>query len=358
MAKKLVVEIVSGLGLGGAEKALTSRLRNQPTDFETIVINLRPSQDLLKLDPNTVLIPLKTNFTSFLPKLHTFLRKTQPQIVIVRTPLDAIRFSFLKAVSLKSDWKLVFEAHSNFTSSRPYLKAVFRISLRLLRSKIDKIIAVSKNVQVGPLCESSAQSTVIYLGADMPSPKPEFKMSYEVRLLYVGRLVPVKRPIHLLMAISKIKNKRVLPNQFLTVVGDGDLKDEIEMFIFENDLESVVSFEGYQENVSKFMNESTHLISVSTNEGMPISFFEAKLSGMRIISTPSGGGYEIFDSNDRVLPSFELDDLVLYLESIIDDEISGVSRMEISNNSSWMNVDICASRYYSALEEILDTEIN
>jgi len=355
MAKKLVVEIVSGLGLGGAEKALISRLRNRPTDFESLVINLRPSQDLLKLDPNTVLIPLKTNLISFLPKLHTFLRETQPQIVIVRTPLDAIRFSLLKAVSLNGGWKLVFEAHSNFTSSRPYLRALFKISLRLLRSQMDKIISVSKNVQAGPLCESSPQSTVIYLGADRPSPTPNFQKSYEVRLLYVGRLVPVKRPIHLLMVISKINSRRVLPNKFLTIVGDGELRNEIEMFIAENHLENVVRVEGYQENVSKFMNESTHLISVSTNEGLPISFFEAKLSGMRIISTPSGGGYEIFDSNDRVLPSFELDDLVLYLESIINEEISGVSRLEISNNSSWMNVDICASKYYATLEEIFDT---
>jgi glycosyltransferase involved in cell wall biosynthesis len=354
MVQNLIMEIVSGLGVGGAEKALVSRLRNSPTGFDAIVINLRPSQDLLQLNPNTQIIQLKTNVFSFLPRILRIFREFQPQIIIVRTPLDAIRFSLLKAVLPKHSWKLVFEAHSNFTSSKRYLSTLFRISLRLLRCKMDKIIAVSKNVQAGPLCESSPQSTVIYLGADKPLSFPKFQRSYDVRLLYVGRLVPIKRPIHLLIAISKIKSQRTLPDKFLTIVGDGELRNEIETFIAQNDLKNVVVVEGYQENVSRFMNECTHLISVSTNEGLPISFFEAKLSGMRIVSTPSGGGHEVFDELDKTLPSFELDDLVFYLDSIVNDEVTGISRLETAENSSWMDADICATKYYSTLENLLE----
>jgi len=353
MVQNLVMEIVSGLGVGGAEKALVSRLRNSPIEFESSVINLRPSEDLLKFDPNIRVIPLKTNVISFLPKIKRVLNESQPRIIIVRTPLDAIRFSLLKAVSPKHGWKLVFEAHSNFTSSKRYLKTLFKISLRLLRCQMDRIIAVSKNVQTGPLCESSPLSTVIYLGADKPSSIPEFQKSYAVRFLYVGRLVPIKRPIHLLMAISIIKSRRTLPEKFLTIVGDGELRNEIERFIADNDLGNAVSVEGYQENVRRFMHECTHLISVSTNEGLPISFFEAKLSGMRIVSTPSGGGHEVFDSHDQILPSFELDDLVIYLESIVDDAVTGISRLEISKSSSWMDVDVCATKYYATLENLL-----
>jgi glycosyltransferase involved in cell wall biosynthesis len=96
------------------------------------------------------------------------------------------------------------------------------------------------------------------------------------------------------------------------------------------------------------------LISVSKNEGLPISFFEAKLTGVRIISTPSGGGSEIFDEFDHELPSFEVDDLVSHLKTILNEEISSESREFIASNSLWMKAENCSKKYYDLLRSLDD----
>ncbi len=42
-----VLEVVQGLGRGGAERALLQRIENSPSDVETLIVNLRPSIDAL-----------------------------------------------------------------------------------------------------------------------------------------------------------------------------------------------------------------------------------------------------------------------------------------------------------------------
>jgi glycosyltransferase involved in cell wall biosynthesis len=158
----------------------------------------------------------------------------------------------------------------------------------------------------------------------------------------------------LLEAISRLTREFTLRNGFLTIVGDGELRRELEQFIDANGLKWVVQVVGYKADVSDFLLKCTHLVSVSTNEGLPISFFEAKLSGMRIISTPSGGGNEIFDGFDYELSSFDVDDLVKHLKAILHEEISGESRKKIALKSAWMQVDKCSRKYYNLLDNLAE----
>jgi glycosyltransferase involved in cell wall biosynthesis len=157
----------------------------------------------------------------------------------------------------------------------------------------------------------------------------------------------------LLSAIFKLSGEESLPDRFLTIVGDGPLMNKLRSFVSENGLENIVEFAGFKEDVTGFLFDATHLISVSKNEGLPISFFEAKLTGVRIISTPSGGGSEIFDDFDFELPSFEVDDLLNHLKTILNEEISSESRELIANNSLWMKTENCSKEYYELLRSLL-----
>ena len=347
-----VVEVVTGLGAGGAEIALLSRLRKTPLFFNSVIFNLRPEIDAIVADPGIEVVNFKTILGLFPISIVSALKEFNPSIVIVRTPLDLIRFALLKLLMRNHRWKLVFEAHSNFVSSRPLIKHLLTFLLRLTRPLADWIIAVSENVKMGPLCNSSSKCSVVYLGAEPSTFAEDFSQVSGVKLLFVGRFVSVKRPLDLVRAIRLLNEQIPLPNGFLTMVGDGVLKKETENYVRQHQLTKIVHIVGFQNNLARYYHENTHLVSVSSNEGLPISFYEAKLSGLRIISTPSGGGHEIFDQNDHLLSTFDLNEFVSHLLLIAKSKVTAESRLEIAVQSSWMTVSICSENYYKVLKQV------
>ena len=350
MQETVILEVVSGLGVGGAEKALLSRLRSTPEKFRTRVLNTRPELDALSLNKGLDIINARVKFSFFIPSVRIILEEIAPDLVIVRTPLDAIRFSLIKHFYPSLTWKLVYEVHSNFVTSRKLLGPLLKLTFNVLKSKIDYYIAVSENVRRGPLCKSSENSSVIYLGADSIATLEKSEHKVPPKLLFLGRLTKVKRPLTLVEAISRLAKDYTLTQNFLTIVGDGELKNELVNFVLGNGLTGIVQVVGYKADVSDYLSKCTHLVSVSSNEGLPISFFEAKLSGMRIISTPSGGGNEIFDELDFELPSFDVEDLVTHLKTLLHEDLSADSRGRIACSSSWMRSEACSKKYYELLE--------
>ena len=352
--KKKIVEVVTGLGLGGAEKALSAKLRYASKDFQTVIFNHQTKLDQIPFSKQIKIVESSNNFLVLSHKFLKLAKTFEPDYVIVRTPLDAIRFSFLKLASKKSRWKLVFEAHSNFLTSKRFFNFVIAPLLRLSQKNIDLTIAVSENVRVGPLCISSTELKVLHLGADIEIGNPNFPDSQPPKLIFLGRLVEVKNPLLLVSAICRIKDDINIADDFLTIVGDGPLMRSLRSYISENKLANIIHLAGYQDDVTRFLMQATHLVSVSSNEGLPISFFEAKLAGLRIISTPSGGGSEIFDDFDYELPSFEIQDLVDHLRSILGTAITSESRQQIAKNSVWMQAKECSKKYYELLESLAD----
>ena len=354
MKKFKVVEVTCGLGAGGAEKSLVTRLKYRPSNFDICILNTRPEIDKLVLSSEFKSINMAKRSFNFFLEVGRVLGSYSPDFVVVRTPLDSLRFALIKLLSPRSSWKLVFEAHSNFVTSKKYFGFIMLILLRIARRRIYRTLAVSENVMNGPLGQGGSKCTILYLGADMDIEAKLFQPLADTSLVFVGRLVPIKQPLLLLRAIDVLNKEIPLPDGFLTIVGDGPLRKEMENFIISQDLTGCVKIVGFVEDVQSYLLESTHLISVSKNEGLPISFFEAKLAGLRIISTPSGGGSEIFDDFDYELPSFEIQDLVDHLKSILGTAITSESRHQIAKNSVWMQAKECSKKYYELLESLAD----
>lgn len=349
-----MIEVVSGLGMGGAEKALQSRLKYQPEYFESVIFNLRPQIDVLDFPKEFRVIQARSPFLSFFHQLSKLVHDFKPDALIVRTPFDAIRIAIFKTFFFRSKWKLLFEAHNNYLTKKKLVSPIFSMLLMVLNRKVDRVVAVSKDVQNGPQCISKSKTKLVYLGADIDQTHLTFPESAPIRLLFLGRLTEVKRPMVLLEAIAALSKEFRLPREFLIVVGDGDLRTSVEKFVHQNNLVEIVKLCGHINDVSQYLQQCTHLVSVSSNEGLPISFFEAKLSGMRIISTPSGGGFEIFDHHDYKLQTFDLSELIEHLKIVLGSKITGESRLEIAKNASWMTAKNCSSTYYKVFEDLLE----
>jgi glycosyltransferase involved in cell wall biosynthesis len=181
-----------------------------------------------------------------------------------------------------------------------------------------------------------------------------FNLPKSPHLLFVGRLVALKRPVWLLERIRNVREKVQLPEPTLTIVGSGNLERELIEFIEAYELEKYVNYVGSQEDVTPYFAAATHLISCSTNEGLPLTFFEAKLAGLEILSTPSGGGSEIFGEEDVELKSFDEVEFESALMQILTSPTPTLEKRKlIQAKSKWMNSEDGAKRYYSAISDLL-----
>ena len=349
-----ILEVVSGFGLGGAEKALTERMKYLPRGFDHTVLNVRPEID--SFSPKTEFIEHRIPGKGFwrLVGIGKFLSLQQFDLWIVRTPVDAIRFSVFKTILRKTSCKLIFEAHSNFVSKKPVIGPLLGVMLKLSSSKIDLVIPVSENVSNGPLCKGQRKVKRIYLGSNLELSNSSIRVQESSHLLFVGRLVELKRPIWLLKRVQNLRDKIQLPEPTLTIIGSGELEQDLIEFIEVNELEKYVNYVGPQADVAPYFAAATHLISCSTNEGLPLTFFEAKLAGLSILSTPSGGGSEIFDQEDIELQSFSEAEFESALMNILTSPPPTLEkRNSIRAKSKWMNSEYGAKRYYSAISDLL-----
>ena len=349
-----ILEVVSGLGVGGAEKALLNRMDYLPYGFDQLVLNIRPEIDGLVVKPSIKQIKVGSRGLFRFLDIKKILDVQHFDFIVVRTPLDAIRFSFLKNLVSYNDFLLIFEAHSNFVSKKLVFNSIMRIFLHACFKNIDLVMAVSENVKNGPLCIEREKVHVVHLGGQLNLSQDGFSAMQTPRLLFVASLSNIKRPLWLLERIRALDLKMKLPVCALTIVGTGPLESEVENFIRVNRMERIVNFVGLQLDVAPFFESATHLVSCSTNEGLPLTFFEAKLAGLQIVSTPSGGGAEIFGDEDLELSSFDESEFERALVKIFTGPPTTLEmRKGIQLRSQWMSAEQGAKRYYELLNTLL-----
>ncbi len=357
MTQIKILEVVSGLGMGGAEKALLGRLKYAPSNYHLKILNIRPEIDALEIEASLNVQKIeKTGILRFI-KIFQFLRQSDFDVIIVRTPLDAIRFAMIRKLLRRKIKHLIFEAHSNFASKKLGFNHIIGMAIRLLSKEFEIAIAVSENVKQGILCKGQNNVEVIYMGSDIEIKDEDLSDTRTPHLLYVGRLVDLKRPIWLLQRLNNIKARFNLSDPVLTIVGSGPLESEVKKFIEFNKLEMIVNFVGFQQDLTNYYCSATHLVSCSTNEGLPLTFFEAKLFGLIILATPSGGGNEIFRDEDILLKSFDESEFEEALQEILLAPAPSIdTRKSIQIRSNWMTADSGARQYFSLISDLVSAK--
>jgi glycosyltransferase involved in cell wall biosynthesis len=106
-----------------------------------------------------------------------------------------------------------------------------------------------------------------------------------VLLTFVGRLVPIKRVDVLLRAVARASDPRLR----LAIVGDGELRDELEALADELGIREQVWFAGYRAEMLPLAAASDIAVLSSDNEGTPVSLIEAGAAATVAASTRVGG---------------------------------------------------------------------
>ena len=108
--------------------------------------------------------------------------------------------------------------------------------------------------------------------------RTELGLDQEILFGHVGRFHESKNPIFLLEVFHQLHYK--MPNSKLVMVGDGDLRKQIEEKIFQLGIENDVYLLGTRSDVKEILQAMDCFLFPSCWEGVPVTVVEAQAAGL------------------------------------------------------------------------------
>jgi glycosyltransferase involved in cell wall biosynthesis len=137
----------------------------------------------------------------------------------------------------------------------------------------------------------------------------------------VGRLVPIKDHDTFLRAAAIVNRRR--DNTKYIIVGDGELRADLEEKAASLGLRGVAYFTGWQKNLAPLYADLDLVVLSSLNEGTPVSIIEGAAAGRPIVATRVGGIPDLIEDgwNGFLVPPENPDALAYSMLKILDDPV-------------------------------------
>jgi len=185
-------------------------------------------------------------------------------------------------------------------------------------------------------------------------PAENAEKSEEIRLLTVGRLSVTKR-IEMLIEAVEILHRTACKVR-LTVVGGGQMEQQLRKIAAERELRDVIKITGRMDSkkMPEVYRQSDIFISASMQEGMSNAMLEAMASGLPIVTTRCEGLAELINGNGIIVEQENIEDIAKAIKQLVDDtelrkQMSTAARKQ-AEKFDWANV---AQRYIEQYRKII-----
>ncbi len=235
---------------------------------------------------------------SLLP-LVRYLRDEQPHAM-----LSALNHANIVAILARgvarANTRLVVSERNSLSGLRKHKGGVFFLLLiRFFYPRADGIVTVSQGIaselieqllvpeKLVKAIPNPVDLDMICVKAEERPDHPWLTPGEPPVILAVGRLSPQKDYPTLIEAFAKLRGKREVR---LIILGDGDLRVELEQRIAALEIADCVQLPGFQTNPFGWMAACQVYVMSSQHEGFPNSLVQAMACGARIVSTdcPTG----------------------------------------------------------------------
>lgn len=291
--KKIFI-IVPTLGTGGGEKIAIEILKNIQKDRYNAVLyclfekkETIYSKELEKLNIEVKYLDKKLGVDlGVIWKLIKIMRREKPDIV--HTHLNVMQF-VLPALIMANIKMRIHTVHSLADKeSSGILRKIMFLAFKIFNVKPIGISDVVSRSIANQYKLKESQVTCIYNGIDLNRyRKKEEVQDDNVKFICVGTLYAVKNQELIIRAFHNIHIKYM--NTKLTIIGDGQLKENLEALINDLNLKNCVDMKGIIPNTEEELGQADIFLMSSIYEGLPLSILEAMAIGLPIISTKVGG---------------------------------------------------------------------
>ena len=247
-------------------------------------------------------------------KIYKLIRRENPDIIHTHTAkagtlgrLAGIFYNLLAARRIKLIHTFhghVFEGYFGRFKTRLFI--FIERFLAYFNSKIITVSSAVKEELVSLRIGSKVKIEVIPLGLELDGflrlslsqlltqgtrdpDSSEKESGHCLNIGIVGRLVPIKNHRLFLEGAAKVIRDNPALDLRFKIIGDGELRAELEEFTRKLNLSSVVEFSGWQKDLSGVYANLDIVCLTSINEGTPVSLIEAMASGKVIAATDAGG---------------------------------------------------------------------
>jgi len=327
-----ILRIIARLNVGGPAihvALLTERL--SPPEYESLLVcgNIDPTEgDMAYFARERGVEPLvlpelgrALNMVSDLRtiwKLYRLMRRYRPDIVHTHTAKAG--FTGRLAARLAGVPVIVHTFHGHVFRGyfSPAKTRVFLLLERLAARMSDAVLTLTETLRSELADEfrvtSRERITVLPLGFDL-SPfltaerhsgafRRDWNIPPGVPLIgLVGRMVPVKNIPLFLQAAALVRAER--PEARFVLIGDGELRGQLEAQVDELGLRPAITFTGWQRDLAPAYADMDVLVISSVNEGTPVSVIEALATGCPVVATAVGGLPDLLDHGalGKLVPS-------------------------------------------------------
>ncbi|MFA6475415.1 MAG: glycosyltransferase family 4 protein [Patescibacteria group bacterium] len=134
-----------------------------------------------------------------------------------------------------------------------------------------------------------------------PSPSAVQNIQNIFRVLFIGRLAREKGINDLIQAIKIVQAQ--IPQVHLTIVGEGDIKDQLTSLVHQLDLNKQIDLVGFRNDIPAVLQNCDVLVLPSIRrETFGIVLIEALATVKPVIATTTGGMTEIIDRYGWLVP--------------------------------------------------------
>ena len=112
-------------------------------------------------------------------------------------------------------------------------------------------------------------------------------------IVTIAELTKNKGLVHALRAIAELSSERELPPFQYIIIGEGELRAELEKIIAENNLSGIVRLAGFVPDAKTLLSGADIFLLPSLKEGLPYVLLEAGASGVPVVATNVGGVSDI-----------------------------------------------------------------
>jgi glycosyltransferase involved in cell wall biosynthesis len=169
-------------------------------------------------------------------------------------------------------------------------------------------------------------------------------------IINVGNLRWQKSQKNLIKAFDMFVKR--YPEFKLNIIGEGDLRNELEQLIYDLSLEKKIKLMGniQPKEINKLLNRSKIFVLSSSTEGSPKVVLEAMATGTPVVSTNVGNVLNTIKDSGLVVSSDNPKDLYIAMEKILMCDYNELSNkaIEYSKEYSWEAVRKRLTEVYNA----------
>lgn len=343
-----ILFIITNLQSGGAER-VCANLANYFCKFHQVgILKFDTKDSFYKIDNNAKLISLNYEKKGFKP--FRIFKKITTQAKIMRE-FDAV-ISFMNSTN-------ILAIISNFFAKKPLIISehtsyencgkILKILRKIFYKNADFLTVLTKKDY--ELFDFVKNKKVIYnpMFGDFPK-----KFDKKNIIIFVGRLISLKGCEIFLKSINKV-DKNLLSNWEIKVLGDGELKSNLENLSLKLGLN--VEFLGNVNEISQFYEKARILVSSSFIEGLSNVLIESIFFEICRISTKTQGPKELIKDNfDGFLCEIgDFNEIAKKIEILIKDENL---RLKMVENAKLRQNEFKIEEIYKKYDEILKVITN